>query len=88
MMRGWIVPCLLALLAMPSVYEALGMCTDLLAGEEAVAADALLLDVGQAALMVGLAVVLLSLRRRPPTMPLWLLDRRVLVRAREPSDRA
>ncbi len=86
-MRRWLLPVLLAVLALPSVVGMVEASFAVLNGK---AADrvAVLVDFCQGAATVAVALVLLRLADRPPTMPVWLLDRRVLERVPRSSDRA
>ncbi len=81
-------PVLLAVLALPSVVGMVEASVAVLDGQEATDWVTVLVDLCQGVATVALALFLLGLGSRPPTMRLWLLDRRVLARVPESSDRA
>ena len=87
-MRRWLLPMLLAVLALPSVVGMVEASVAVLDGQEATDWVTVLVDLCQGVATVALALFLLRLGSRPPTMRLWLLDRRVLARVPESSDRA
>ncbi len=83
----YLLPVLLAVLALPSVV---GMLEASFAAVDGQTEDwvTLAVDLCQGVLTVAVALFLLHLGRRPTTRPIWLLDRRVLARIGRTSDRA
>jgi hypothetical protein len=81
-------PVLLAVLALPSVVGMVEASFAVLDGRVAAGWGSVAVDLFQGVATVALALFLLRLGDRPPTMRLWLLDRRVLARVPESSDRA
>lgn len=86
-MGRWLLPVLLAVLAVPSV---IGMVEVSFAVVDGQTEDwgTVAVDLCQGVLTVAIALFLLHLARRPTTRPIWLLDRRVLARIGRASDRA
>ncbi len=86
-MRRWLLPALLVVLVLPSVVAAVGACVGVLGdgadGDWARPA----VDLAEAALAIGVALLILAITdRRPSRVPIWLLDRRVLDRDRRAPD--
>lgn len=75
------LPVLLAILALPSVVAMIEASVAVLDGQTADWVTALV-DLCRGMVTVAVALVLLRMADRSPTMPLWLLDRRVLARIR------
>ncbi len=87
-MRRWLLPVIVALLALPSVATAISACIEVVTDGSGGDWVRPAVDLAEAALAVGIALLILSLAdRRPSWVPIWLLDRRVLDQDRGAPDR-